>query len=35
MTRQCGISISEPPSFDEVLATLADLERRINQTGNG
>lgn len=26
---------SEPPSFDDVLATLADLERRINQTGGG
>jgi hypothetical protein len=26
---------SEPPSFDEVLATLADLERRINQAGEG
>jgi len=27
--------LSEPPSFDDVLATLADLERRINQTGGG
>jgi hypothetical protein len=27
--------LSEPPSFDEVLATLADLERRINQAGGG
>jgi len=25
--------LSEPPSFDEALATLADLERRINQAG--
>ena len=25
--------LSEPASFDDVLATLADLERRINQTG--
>jgi hypothetical protein len=25
--------LSEPPSFDDVLATLADLERRINQAG--
>jgi len=27
--------LSDSPSFDEVLATLADLERRINQTGGG
>jgi hypothetical protein len=27
--------LSEPASFDDVLATLADLERRINQTGGG
>jgi hypothetical protein len=27
--------LSEPPSFDEALATLADLERRINQAGGG
>ena len=27
--------LSEPASFDEVLATLADLERRINQAGGG
>jgi hypothetical protein len=27
--------LSEPPSFDEVLAVLADLERRINQAGGG
>jgi len=25
--------LSEPPSFDDVLAALADLERRINQAG--
>lgn len=27
--------LSKPPSFEDVLATLADLERRINQTGGG
>ena len=27
--------LSEPPSFEDVFATLADLERRINQTGGG
>jgi hypothetical protein len=27
--------LSEPPSFDDVLATLADLERRINRAGGG
>ncbi|HTU91026.1 MAG TPA: nucleotidyl transferase AbiEii/AbiGii toxin family protein [Gemmataceae bacterium] len=27
--------LTEPPSFDDVLATLADLERHINQTGSG
>lgn len=27
--------LSEPASFDDVLATLADLERRINQVGGG
>jgi hypothetical protein len=27
--------LSEPLSFDDVLATLADLERRINQAGGG
>ncbi|HLJ95331.1 MAG TPA: nucleotidyl transferase AbiEii/AbiGii toxin family protein [Gemmataceae bacterium] len=27
--------LSEPASFDDVLATLADLERRINQAGGG
>jgi hypothetical protein len=27
--------LSEPPSFDDVLATLADLEHRINGTGSG
>jgi hypothetical protein len=27
--------VSEPASFDDVLATLADLERRINQAGGG
>jgi hypothetical protein len=27
--------LSEPPSFDDILATLADLEHRINQTGSG
>ncbi len=27
--------LSEPPSFDDVLATLADLESRINQAGGG
>jgi hypothetical protein len=27
--------LSEPASFDEVLVTLAELERRINQTGGG
>ncbi len=27
--------LSEPAPFDDVLATLADLERRINQTGGG
>jgi hypothetical protein len=27
--------LSEPPSFDDVFATLADLERRINQAGGG
>ena len=27
--------LSEPPSFDEVLALLADLERRINRGGDG
>jgi hypothetical protein len=26
--------LSEPPSFDNILATLTDLERRINQSGN-
>jgi hypothetical protein len=27
--------LSEPPSFDEVLAVLTDLERRVNQAGGG
>lgn len=27
--------LSEPPSFDDVLATLADLEKHINQAGGG
>ncbi len=27
--------LSEPAAFDDVLATLADLERRINQAGGG
>ena len=27
--------LSEPPSFEDVLATLADLERRINKAGGG
>jgi hypothetical protein len=27
--------LSEPASFDDLLAILADLERRINQTGGG
>ena len=27
--------LSEPASFDDMLATLADLERRINQAGGG
>ena len=32
ITRRCGTSIlSEPPSFDEVLFVLAELEQRINK----
>jgi hypothetical protein len=27
--------LSEPASFDDILTTLADLERRINQAGGG
>ena len=27
--------LSEPASFDDIVATLADLEKRINQLGDG
>ena len=27
--------LSEPPAFDEILMTLAKLEKKINRTGNG
>jgi hypothetical protein len=27
--------LSDPDPFDDILATLADLERRINQAGGG
>ena len=27
--------LTEPASFDDILATLADLENRINHTGSG
>lgn len=27
--------LSEPPDFDEILMTLAELEKKINRTGNG
>jgi len=36
-TRQAmrDMYLTEPASFDDILATLADLENRINHTGSG